>query len=257
MNVLYVTTFNKNIYKFSGKPMLESFFKHQKDDILCCFEEFDFKDFNIPQVKKYNLKDSAFLNTWLEENKDVIPPEYGGVANPKKHPESYFPWNFRAAGWFRKIVSMSKALEFKDSYDAIVFIDSDSKVLQTIPNKLIKEAFSDKSCFYHWGKIRTENGLAVESGFIGFKTDVAGINLLELWINKFKNKVFKRYLRWDDGGMFSNVLLENDFKDSVDLVVDYSEIGKSQSHVIDRGLFKGYVLHEKGSHKRSGVISAK
>lgn len=257
MNVLYVTTFNKNIYKFSGKPMLESFLKNQKDDILCCFEGFDFKDFNIHQVKKYNLKDSEFLHTWLKENSDVIPPEYGGTADAKKHPESYFSWNFRAAGWFRKIVSMSKALDFKDKYDAIVFIDSDSKILQSISTELISKAFKDKSCFYHWGKIRADNGLAVESGFIGFKTDDVGVNLLELWINKFKNKVFKRYLRWDDGGMFSNVLLENNFKGTIDLVTDYSDIGKSQSHVIDRGIFKGYILHEKGTHKRNGVISAK
>ena len=68
-----------------------------------------------------------------------------------------------------------------------------------------------------------------------------------------RNKIFRRYLRWDDGGMLSNVLEEINFKNGNDLVKDYKENGKSQSHVIERGIFAEYLIHDKGLHKRLGL----
>lgn len=262
MKILYVTTFNKELFDASGNKMLSSFFATQKNgDMLCCYENLNphkhFKPFLKSNFKYYDLQNSEFLNRWLSDNKDVIPPEFGGQANKDKKPQAFLGWNFRAAGWFRKIATLDYAQQFKNDYDAIVFVDSDSKFLQSIDTKIFEEAFKNADYFYHWGKERQKKELGVESGFIGFKTSVNGLYILNYWINKYKTKEFRRYLRWDDGGMFSNVLIENNFKHGHDLVSNYDDNGKSQSHVVERGIFAKYIVHEKGLHKKLGLTNEK
>lgn len=260
MKILYVTTFNKELFAASGQKMLTSFFETQKNgDMLCCYENLNpqksFKLFLKPNFKHYDLSTSEFLNKWLSDNKDVIPPQYGGIAIQDKKPQAFLGWNFRAAGWFRKIATLDYALQFKKEYDLIVFVDSDSKFLKNIDSQIFESILKDHDYFYHWGKERKKKELGVESGFIGFKTNKNGLDILNYWISKYKTKEFRRYLRWDDGGMFSNVLIENDFRFGHDLVSNYADNGKSQSHVIERGVFAPYIIHEKGSHKRLGLTN--
>jgi hypothetical protein len=262
MKILYVTTFNKELFSASGSQMLSSFFSTQKKgDMLVCYEGLNpnknFKSFIGARFKFYDLATSNFLNNWLSENKDVIPPAFGGVASQDKKPQAFLGWNFRAAGWFRKIATLEYALSFKDQYDLIIFVDSDSKFLKDIDLSIYENILKDSDYFYHWGKERKKKDLGVESGFIGFKTTSNGLEILNYWINKFRGKEFRRYLRWDDGGMFSNVLIENNFKFGKDLVSNYEDNGRSQSHVIERGPFSGFVLHDKGSHKRLGLTNEK
>ena len=42
---------------------------------------------------------------------------------------------------------------------------------------------------------------------------------------------------------------------SKDLVKNYKDLsdGKGQSHVVDRGMFSGYIQHYKGLHKNLGI----
>ncbi len=261
MKILYLTTFNKEIFQASGEKMLDSFFATQEDgDILCCYEGLSlkhFKKYKSTRLKLFDLDNSKFLKSWLEENKDVIPVEFGGTAIKEKRPEVYLGWNFRASGWFRKIVALDYAIQLASNYDAIVFVDSDSKFLKNIEISVYNSIFNEHAYFYHWGKERKKKFLGVESGFIGFKTNENGLKVLNYWIDKFRNKVFRRYMRWDDGGMFSNVLLELNFQDGLDLVTNYQETGKSQSHVLERGIFGPYIIHDKGLHKRLGLTNEK
>lgn len=258
MKILYVSTFNKKIFIASGRKMLDSFFTTQKNgDILCCYEEINpernIKYINNKRFKHYDLGTSKFLNGWLEENKDYIPVEYGGLATKEKKPQAFLKWNFRAAGWFRKIASLAYAQNFVKNYDALIFVDSDSKFLKNIT--VFDEVFQDCDYFYHWGDERKKKDLGVESGFIGFKNTEKGLYTLNYWIDKFRDKQFRRYMRWDDGGMFSNVLHELNFQYGKDLVVDYKDKGKSQSHVIERGIFAEYIIHDKGLHQKLGLTN--
>lgn len=256
MNVLYVTTFNKEIFRASGKAMVESFIDTQINrKILCCSEGFNYDEkFKKNNITSIDIAESKLLKSWLYENKKYIPSKYGGKADPKYNPEVFLPWNFRAAGWFRKIVAMNQALTMSNDFDVIIFVDSDSKFKKYISDELITKAFDGKSCFYHWGEQRKQKDLAVESGFIGFLMDHAGKDILDTWISKYNNGEFRRYMRWDDGGMMSNVLLERNFKNSNDLVTNYADNGKSKSHVIERGLFADYINHDKGLHKKIGLV---
>lgn len=259
MKILYISTFNKAIFTASGSGMLDSFFATQKTgDILCCYEglrpDKNFRKYiSTNRFQHYDLIKSAFLQEWLAENKDVIPIEYGGIATKQNKPEAFLPWNFRAAGWFRKIATFEYAIPMAKNYDAIVFVDSDSKFIRNINIDIFAQVFKSHDYFYHWGKERKKKDLGVESGFIGFKNNKNGLRVLNAWIDKYRNKVFKRYLMWDDGGMLGNVLKELEFIGGNDLVTDYKDNKKSQSHVLERGVFGKCVIHEKGLHKRLGI----
>jgi hypothetical protein len=269
MKILYVTTFNKKIWEASAVKMLNSFLEHKiEGDMLICYEGFKYDPTDSSYIKSkslrelakdrfliYDLTSSKFLNSWLKENADVIPPEMGGTANKDKTPGAFLPWNFRAAGWFRKIASLEYALTtYAGKYDAIVFVDADCELKKHISASLVEKAFGKDEMFYHWGKERPKKGLGVESGFVGFRGE-HGFNVLSTWINKYKNKVFRRYMMWDDGGMLSNVLYECNFSHTKDLVEDYAENGKSQSHVLERGMFAEYIVHNKGVHKKLGITN--
>jgi hypothetical protein len=275
MRILYVTTFNLKIWNASAKAMTESFFKSGTEgDLLLCHEGFKFdpkspkhitsrkvREKEQGRIRVYDLDKDSYLQNWLKENADVIPPEMGGTANKKKKPQAYLPWNFRAAGWFRKIATLNYALKtYGNEYDAIIFLDADSTITKKMTTSLISKVFGKYSFFYHWGRERPKKGLGVESGFIGFKMDKVGKHALEEWIGKYKDGIFRRYMMWDDGGMFGNVVLELKERENIvghDLVTDYKENGKSQSHVIERGMLAEYFVHNKGLHKRLGVTHVK
>lgn len=264
MNILYVNTFNEVIWNASGRTMIDSFVKTGSDGkMLVCYEGFKRDPIKTnrpwPESKfiTYNLSNSSFLKKWLSDNKDIIPPDMGGEAHIKKKPAAFLPWNMRAAGWFRKIVAMDQAVnDFKDKVDCIIFVDSDCVFLKKIDENLIAKAFGKRHFFYHWGEERPKKGLGIESGFIGFKTTPEGLKVLNEWIDKYKTNSFRRYLAWDDGGMFANIVIECRERyglEGNDLVTNYNDIGKGQSHVIGRGLFAAHIFHDKGKHKKLGI----
>ena len=261
MKNLYVTTFNEKFFNASGKAMLDSFFKNKiDDDILVCYEGFEFQEkYNYLKHKNIllcNLGNDSFLKDWLSENKNNIPPDLGGSADPKKNPTAFLRHNLRAAGWFRKIASLRIAIQkYKKNYKSIIMIDSDCKILLKIDDKIIEKAFLNYSVFYHWGDERKAKGQGPETGLVGFKMDHDGLFVAEKWINYFENKKFTRFARWDDGGVFGYVLEDIEFRRCIDLVNKNIKSPLSQSHVIDRGIFANYVIHEKGIHKKIGITN--
>ncbi len=257
LKILYITTFNKELYEASGKRLVKSFLKTKQDaDMLICYENLNmdkhFQKLADQNFRFYNLAESKFLHSWLKENEDVIPPDYGGKAVKYEGSRAYLKWNLRSAGWFRKIATFHYALNFAEEYDVIVFIDSDAQFEKTIPKSVMSQALGKSDYFYHWGDGRKAKELGVESGFIGFKTSKNGLMVLNYWIDKYKDKAFEKYIRWDDGGMFGQVLKELDFKYGNDLVTDY-KLPINQSHVLCRGIFANYISHDKGLHKRLGL----
>ena len=193
-DVLYVTSFSKKLYEATGKGIIDSFSLYQTEsDILITYEG----DIDLPddaRFIKHDLGTNTFLSNWIEENRDIIPIEYGGDI-----PSSQIKglWNRRASLWFRKIVALREALRFKDDYKAIVFCDCDCLFLKKIPNSLILKTFKrkdenknlrnsvsakssaplDNDFFYHKGPHRD----AIESGFMGFNLEKNGVISEAIW----------------------------------------------------------------------------
>jgi len=242
MKILYVTSFNEHLHKVTGRAMLESFVYHKTEgDLLIAHE--DGLDKLIPHHRKFifhDLEEDELLAWWLKENEDIIPVALGGKFEGEY--SGVHKFNQRAAQWFRKIVALNRAMDIKDEYDAIIFLDSDIVVNKHLPASKIEEIFDEHSMFYHLGPYRRGAGTGIESGVIGFNLKTMGGVLLGIVINKFKSGEFKKYIRWDDGYVFRMVVEENSHIPTRD-VVDANE-----SSVVEFGPFAEYLVHNKGIH---------
>jgi hypothetical protein len=247
MRILYVTSFNEDMYIASGKSLVQSFIKSKMDDyLLVCYEGFSFnKRINNNKILSHNLDNSEYLQTWLKDNADVIPTYLGGQATPDKNPRVYSEWNRKTSRWFRKIASLKYALDqYSDNFDAIIWLDSDCTILQKIDKRMIKYIFNGKRVFYHLGRLRYIRGMGVESSIIGFTNK--GYDILKKVINIYTTKKYKKYNRWDDGWIFREILYGSD---NMDLVGT-----STNNHVINQGPFNNYIQHNKGLHKQLHIM---
>jgi flagellar hook protein FlgE len=246
MNVLYVTSFNENMYIASGKNLINSFIKSNTDDYLVvCYEGFKFNDkINNNKILSHNLDKSDFLQNWLFNNKNIIPDKLGGDANKQINPYVYNEWNYKASLWFRKIASLEYVKRmYNDYFDAIIWIDSDCSVIQKIPKSLIYTAFNKKEVFYHLGQFRISQNMPVESSFIGFSKNSS---ILTKVINSYSSGDFKKFKFWDDGHIFKEFLNNTDNNDLIKVQLNHN-------NVIEHSLFSKYIIHHKGLHKRLNI----
>ena len=247
--MLYVTSFNEQIFKLSGLRLLDTYLSFiQNSVLLVCYEDKDntgYLDAIINRVNGalifYKLSDDVYLNNWLNENKDLIPTEYGGECT-----QDLDQWNIKASLWFRKIASLNYVHKnYSDNTDYIIWIDADCFFMRDLPSTYVISQFNDTYCFYHLGKWRYENNQkSIESGFMGFKKGDGYILLKEI-IDEFSDKKFIKYSRWDDGHVMGQIITSSNIK-SVDLVGCAPR--RTTWDVIDKGPFKTFVVHNKGCH---------
>ena len=247
--ILYVTSFNERLYEVTGRDMISSFiYVKTEGDMLATYEG----DVDLPSHRKiipYSLDDDKFLNDWLQDNADVIPTELGGDFSGEMD-----KYNFRASQWFRKIAALNVALKFKDKYEAIVFVDSDTVFRRTIREEYMLSVFGDAAMFYHLGPYREEIDAGIESGFIGFHMKNGGVEFLETVFSKFQDKSYRNYRRWDDSYVFHNTVKENTSLKLKDVCnppsreVMMAPGGGGLGRAIPYGPFVGVIKHKKGIH---------
>lgn len=266
LSLLYVTSFNKALYHTTGKKLIQSFIaKKINNKFLITYE--DEIDNKIPKKDNfilYNLAQNKFLEDWLNRFKHIIPQEYGGTAakctckinteldkwNAHKFGCAHSQWNRRASKWFRKIVALCVALSYKP--EKIIFLDSDVYFTKHLPERIVNGIFKEFGFIYHYGKYRQRVKTGIESGVIGFSREGGGFDLLNKVIDCFDSGEFLNYKRWDDGYIFK-MMLDKTPKDKLgrkDLVL----YERRSSHVVNLGLFRHYLIHNKGWHtKKYGV----
>lgn len=265
-NILYVTSFNKDLYNLTGKKMVDTFFHHNKNtDLLVCYEEFDYQDHSDNQhLLRSDLGKSDFLNKWLNDNASIIPIKYGGKATKTNANKDiiFTTWNARASKWFRKIASLEVAIrDYNQQYQAIIWVDCDSLILRPIPDTLIKSIFLDGKTeinemvdlFYHYGEMRPKKKAAYETGIIGFRSGT-GYKVLQKVFECYTSGAFRQLKRWDDGFVFQHVIelcQKLKYAKTVD-VIDARHIkyeGGKARDAINKGVFVDYIEHRKGVHK--------
>lgn len=252
--IIFVTSFNQEIYNISGKNLLDSFIKNMKNNILCvCHENVIFESwhYNISNLVMFNLSKYNYLINWLKENKDIIPIELGG---DNKSIMNY--WNYRSSLWFRKIASLKYAFsKYRNNSRYIVWLDSDVTVKKNIPESLISKIICEYDVSYVYGKKREQcPKFSVETGFLIF-SNKNDFKALRLWFREFKNKKYRKYKRFDDGYVFEMMIKnkKNEIK-SKDLVEykrfsflnNRSKINKPLKHTE----FHKYLKHKKGVNKK-------
>ena len=241
MSILYITSFNKSIYDLNGKNFIESFNKLMPNDIiLLCIEDMEYISTKNNLV--YNLANDEYLNNWLENNKDIIPIELGGLAK-KDTIKSIF--NFRASLWFRKIISIKFAYDnFKYKFDYLIWLDADCVIKKTITSDFIENVFNGAGMIYLLGTCRKRN-FGYETGFLGFSK--VGFSLIEEIIKLYESD-FRNYLRWDDGFIIRK-MNEDINKEKIKTIDLAKEINVLDVMDDKACITYPYLSHKKGIHE--------
>lgn len=267
MSILFCTSFNKELYDASGKDLLESFTKHQKEgEIFCGIEGGEF--IKGERILNSDLDKIIFLQSWLYANKDIIPKYLGGEAKPcdctstpfKRIPREshkkgcHFSWfNRNVSRWFRKIATIYSAYNFNNSipkgsdFKYLIWIDSDCFFKDNISVEKLKKIFTDTfSLFYMKGKRQIP-----ETGFFGLDLGKKGArNFLYQYFNYYQTKRYRQYHRWDDSNILYMILKENTAAKCIAKdIVPKVPLGL-YSDVIEHSILSSYIGHNKGLHGR-------
>jgi hypothetical protein len=253
LEVLYVTSFGPDMYVATGVHLVESFLTLESEgQMLCCHEGaiHDMSSMNHERVQCYNLDASEFLHAWLSSNKDIIPVALGGDAQrcscsfpddpySQHRDRCPFTWfNKNASRWFRKIVSLERAMEA--NADLVVWIDSDCRFVRKLPAEIWSVLRSDCSVLYHKSAARS----VVESGVIAFRMDEGGKDMLRHVIEYYRSGDFRAESRWDDGYIFQQMIERYPNIISKDLARESTPSG----HVLPSSPLGPYLHHYKDVH---------
>jgi len=252
MRVLYVTSFAPDMYYATGSHLLESFMATGSEGAFLVCHEGNLGDVVAqcwPTVLQYDLESSAFLREWLDQHRDIVPVERGGLATPcrcvgrdaERHEVGcYWDWyNRNACRWFRKIVALDYSLGL-DDWTHIVWLDSDCRFLQHVSSAAICHVFGPRSMFY----LRGSDRMVIESGIIGFKRDQPGLTLLQDVIGRYRSGVFRQDARWDDGYQFQLAVDEHPEVPSIDIATRSGDF----DYVVPGSALGRYLAHFKGVH---------
>ena len=91
-----VTTFNDEMYEFSGKRMLETISKHIPSAEVTVYEELENHTLDVPTIRVDEILEFKRV---FKDNIGVISPVYGGTACPIKGRRGW--WRKRDPIWWR------------------------------------------------------------------------------------------------------------------------------------------------------------
>ena len=278
---LYTTCFNRTIFDLTGKECIRSFLEmNVEGDLLLAYEaesrepSLDALEFrkeimayleSLPDelwkekrsIALHDLDNNEILNEVLENNKDVIPTDYGGENAEMSRgnvPENlvvtlgaarYF--KYRASKWWRVFAALHAA-SCQEDHEYVIQIDADLAFIKPIPLSKILEEIGNHAVFYHEGKYRRERveeglkGIGIETSFTGYSRKNGGYNIIERLMQKLTTQDFRNYDRWDDSFLLSKIIHEDVEYECRDLIDDDIE----DTDVVGRGPFKDYIRHFKG-----------
>jgi len=242
--VLWFTSYNKELYKFSGKNCLKSFKQHNVYGNLFTLSE------NAPG--EFDLSTNIFLQKWLESNKDIIPYFMGGEARECNCPNGpyakyhnkgchFVGWNRQASRCFRKIACYHYVLNNLKDYDYYIWIDCDTQFTRQVTERTIIKLFGDNELLYLLGKKRRVD----EVGFVGFKRAQAIIAFFNQIFDCYTSKAFRKLVRWDDGYVFWKVRRNSNFP-----MKDLAS-GAKTTNVFPQSDLRKFIVHNKGDHARN------
>lgn len=276
MTVLYVSSFNEEIYKASGKNLLQSFAKNNVEGAFCVgYEGFeiakDITETGIAQILCVPLDNDVILEKVFLDNIELI-PEYISLNNNTseriligelkvcnckkpwgKREDAHIPgckftwWNRNFIRWFRKVLTLYHAKKFvlenesRIKLDYIVWVDSDAEFINFLPESKIKEVMGDYDTFYMKGRRKT-----VETGIVGFNLNKRGGELIGEWLDWYLSERFKELERFDDGYVYDYIVTRMRSYKARDIISPNCRDNQVARH----SKLSGFIQHNKGLHGR-------
>jgi hypothetical protein len=220
------------MYNMYGKALINDI----KHPLLVCTENI----YETIVPLQYDILKDQWLCTWLQENSDIIPIEFGGSCS-----KNFEYYNYNASKWMRKVASLKHAVENYD-WNILVWIDADCSILKVWDSTFVENSFDkDSICFYHQGPKREKFQYGFETGIFGVKRE--GVHLLLEFFEHYKSK-FRNLKRWDDGYVFRHCVKKSNYVTN-DLCSNHANLLKP----LNFSVWREYVKHNKGTHRDSNV----
>lgn len=265
-NILWCTSFAKDMWKSSGLPLIRSFHDSKSDgkmfvgyEKMASYELAEASSASeMDRVVAYDVGEDRFLRDFLEANRDVIPTHMGGDhkfpecvckggpfgPHDKKHkmpcPGHWFNKNF--SRWFRKVATMKAAVDMFPETDVLIWIDADCFFKRDVNAKrIITEWFKlTYSVFYFKNKRPV-----IETGLVGYWLPNGGRKVLDALIGRYASGNFRKDHRWDDSWQTQMALA-----DTKALAVDLATKVGEHAAVVEHSIVGKYIGHDKGRHGR-------
>lgn len=262
-NILWATTFCKEMWDTSASKLISSFVETKTPGKLVAFTE-GMELPPMPNTEGFRLEHDPFLATFLEKNRNFIPVDCGGTApeplckcspkpldvHSKKHKLPCVGYWFcrNAFRWLRKVRSAQLAAHaHKKTHDIMIWVDADSAFLKHTPADVVESWFKKKyGCVYLKNR-RT----AIETGVVGYHLKLGGIRVIDAMATRYSSGRFRRDQRWDDCvQLMKGIVAAGASVKTADLATD---VGPN-STVIQFSPLGEYLTHDKGLHRRTGVL---
>ncbi len=266
MNLVWVTSFAQDMYKVSGKPLIDSYVNTRSDGQLVCVVE-GVRPTPARNVSVVEFNRDGILPVFLKRWAEFIPRALGGT-NPgvcrcpggplavhdKKHVMPCIGhWFCRnASRWFRKIAALTQvdlALREKGVVDPVlIWIDADCRFQRRVPMMTVRSWFVDGAAiFYHKDK-----RAFLEAGVVGYWMDRGADIVLARMTECYMSGEWVKMPRWDDCCCLQTAMAARPDVKSIDIACGIGD----HSKVIDFGPVGPWVGHFKGRHGRQlGIMT--
>lgn len=257
--MLWVTTFNKELFDASGKRLLESHinFKCEGDWYIGLENVFSDKlpePINL-QGRGINLICSDYLSRWLDRNLDISPPKPCHCRDPwarkesdhiKNCPHTWF--NRNTYKWMRKIATLYHAHEYavRKGYRYINWIDSDCEFIFRTFFGTIHAIYGTDG--YDMLYLKGSDRKVMEAGFVSYDISSPATNTFLLGLfNFYMSGEFRSLARWDDSYIIQKLIEKDDCLKAKDIATTISD---KWSGVFQNSEIGNYIKHNKGRHGR-------
>lgn len=261
MKVLWATTFSADMWDTSGKHLIDSYVATQTPHKLIAYTEgMDLP--KTPNAEGKRLEGNSYLDNFLKAHKEVIPVALGGTAvepeckckggpfdvHSKKHKLPCVGYWFckNSYRWLRKVISAKLAADAHPDYDIMMWVDSDASFLKTIEPKIVMGWFRN-----HRGCIFLKNKRsAIETGVVGYHLKNGGRTVIDNMLKRYTSGAFRLDQRWDDCVQLERGISASKGIRCTDLATKVGE----RNTVIQHSPLAAYLGHDKGLHRRTGVL---
>lgn len=254
------------MWKPTASRLLWSFVKQEIDGRLVAFTEgINAASLWEPtQLVSLVPLASPHLETFLEANRSVIPKHLGGdfirckcqnaddPHRPHRDGCSGWWWCRNAYLWMRKAIVLEQVINSPaqngnpDAAEILVWLDADTYFTATLRAETVEQCFGkDAGVFYLQNRRQHP-----ETGVVGYHMQRGGRLIIERLLDRYMSGRFRQDPRWDDCWQLMQVLRESRDVKSVDIA---TAVG-ARSQVLPHSPLGKYLVHEKGTHKRKGIL---
>ena len=233
--ILFVTSFDQQLYDHSGRKLVQSFYDKQTwGSLLCCHENFE-------QPAK-TLDGIRLIGRDITLNKNLL--DWDSKYRERCESSNHF-WNHRAWQWYRKSVALRVALT-SECTDVrwLIWLDCDCEFLSDLAPMVLYALSKGAAVTYLKGQRKwTETGVVIYDLNEGAALFIESVGKI------YDSGKFLELERWDDCWIFDHV---RTYYPS-DMFRDIADPNETDLRVLESSPLGRYLLHKKGSHIREGV----